>query len=76
MHSGSKAVLGVSSLGGCAFAFLLKCMCRGNGMLANLANAVLLSTWQAWTGVTGIVALLGATHCIAAAAQTEAATLQ
>lgn len=45
-------------------------------MLADLVNAGLLGTWQAWIGITGIMALLGATHCIAAAAQTEAATLQ
>lgn len=33
-------------------------------------------TWQAWIGTGSIVAVLGATHSIAAAAQTEAATLQ
>lgn len=33
-------------------------------------------TWQARVGTGGIVAVLGATHSIAAAAQTKAATLQ
>lgn len=60
----------------CGFAISLERICQHKGTFANLVNAVLLRTWQAWIGITGIMALLGATHCITAAAQAEAATLQ
>ena len=33
-------------------------------------------TWQAWVGICGVMALLGPTDSVAAAAQTEATALQ
>ena len=76
LHSGMNAMRCTCRLVTSSVALFLECIYQGKGMIANLVNTVLLGTWQAWVGVAGIVALLDPTHCVAAAAQTEAATLQ
>lgn len=58
----------------------LEAIWHGGGVLATAGLLVhshcMKDTWQAWVGVCGVMAFLGAVDSVAAAAQTEAATLQ